>query len=346
MEVPCNLSSDVYEEVISNPTMDLEPRLFDYVKAKLMFKKNNVIPMMRPEDEYFIKPSDIKKIKEFIKKNNYDMKIFSDYVDVEKTKFMGDDLKNDYRFKRLQRKQQLDRQARKEKDNYNIIKNNYGMYQTDFAAATSRTTPQVKPNGESYGSETRFQEDCFFRHGNVPKMDSKYYVQPIKTSSMTYTSEPVSPDILQYNEPLNWGENYMASDDEKKINSVIGKVDSYKHKVIRGDRYESEMDLANKIVIPANVSKCQREVQNDYIAMPYMKGSGESDIDIDTYLRFGQTPSRAAKTLGYPNTSEFCFNYINDDMQKPEHSVSDRPYPTRMLNRINNKPKVNRDIMR
>lgn len=334
-----------YEEVVSNPTMGLEPRLFDYVKKKLMFKKHHVTPMMAPEDEYFIKPQDIKTIKDFIRRNNYNMKIFSDFVDVEKTKFREDDLKNDYRFERLRRKQQLDKQAQKEKDNYGIISNRYDMYSTDFASANSSTKPTRKQNDETYGNELRKGEIQFFTRGNSPRMNSKYEVQPPKISSITYEEVPVAPEI-QYNETLHYGTNLIDTTHMKKINQVIGNLDSYKHKIIRGDRYETEMDTVNKVVIPSNVTNCKREIENNYLAMPYFKSEGDSDVDIDTYLKFGQTPSRASKSLGYPNTSEYCFNYINDDMQKPEHTVNDRPYPTRLLNRVNNKKQaVNRDLM-
>jgi len=75
----------------------------------------------------------------------------------------------------------------------------------------------------------------------------------------------------------------------------------------------------------------------NHVNMP-LKNGKPSDMDADNYCRFGQTPSRSGKSLGYPNPVEHYFNYVSDDMQRPEHVVSNRPQDTRHLNKKEARP--------
>jgi len=72
------------------------------------------------------------------------------------------------------------------------------------------------------------------------------------------------------------------------------------------------------------------------------------DIDVENFLSFGDgNPScRAKKSLGYPNPVENMFDYIDDEMQNPDHCVIERGMPTRLLNKSFKEDNiVSREIM-
>jgi hypothetical protein len=100
----------------------------------------------------------------------------------------------------------------------------------------------------------------------------------------------------------------------------------------------NEMDLDHKVVLPNASCSEKRELENNYRAVPYMSGPGNRDIDVDTFVRFGSTPSRGAKSLGYPNPIEHYFDYISNDIQDPNHVVNRRGLPSRMFNKETARP--------
>lgn len=57
------------------------------------------------------------------------------------------------------------------------------------------------------------------------------------------------------------------------------------------------------------------------------------DIDVDTYVRFGTTPSRGAKSIGYPNPADHYFNFIDDSFQHPDNVVNSRGVDARAANK-------------
>jgi hypothetical protein len=76
-----------------------------------------------------------------------------------------------------------------------------------------------------------------------------------------------------------------------------------------------------------------------------MNGSKLKDVNIENYLCYGNTPSRSSKSLGYPNPVEHYFNYISDDISKPEHTVFEPGMPSRLYNKDTAKVYKNREIM-
>jgi hypothetical protein len=85
-------------------------------------------------------------------------------------------------------------------------------------------------------------------------------------------------------------------------------------------------------------------LENLYQGVHLAQGAGGVDaksftsVDIENYVKYG-VPTSKAKSLGFENPVEHYFQYIDDDIQKPEHVLFDRPADTRMANRKNVKPK-------
>ena len=70
------------------------------------------------------------------------------------------------------------------------------------------------------------------------------------------------------------------------------------------------------------------------------------DVNVANYLSIGEAPGPTSKkSFGYPSTFEHNFQYIDDDMQKPEHVVMERPFPTRIFNKTVARPKYQREIL-
>ena len=80
----------------------------------------------------------------------------------------------------------------------------------------------------------------------------------------------------------------------------------------------------------------------EYNAVPFMGSNNgfDRDIGVDTYMKFGTTPFRSGKSLGYPSTIEHSFNYISPDIQDPNHVVSERGIPSRGFNKMRNKRNI------
>jgi hypothetical protein len=66
------------------------------------------------------------------------------------------------------------------------------------------------------------------------------------------------------------------------------------------------------------------------------------NIDLENYVKYGY-PTSKARSLGYENPFEHQFQYIDDDIQNPDHVVFDRPTASRLDNKTQQKF-VKRDV--
>jgi len=287
----------------------LEGRQIEYVKKKLMYKKYNIIPLETPEQEYQITKQDLVKIRRYI--NKFGMSVFDDMVNVSGHKFRNDKLTDSFQIKRINRQNELKRNIKRKK---NIFTEDIG------------------------------EEFKFFRDGFHKPMKNKYKLNQPEYGDV-YFDEFHNECEVPMNELLHYGKNDIDKNYLTKVNEVIGNAKTYKSQLMSYQNPETSFDIESKMVLPNFQCNDKRENKIGYMSMPMMKF--DQDIDVDTYMRYGETPSRGSRSLGYPNPVDHYFSYINDDFQKPEHTVMDRGYPSRKLNKIYNKTgKVyKRDIM-
>lgn len=310
----------------------LDPRLMQYLEKKRHFEKHNVLPPASLEREYDISESDYIKIRAFMRG---DMKhyhnSYTDFVDPVGQKFPSSKMQKDPRFDRIKEKQRRDREAVTYRHNYGIMKDKYGMYDTDIASVSGDMFDvRIGVNSRDDARIKKLNE--YEENRNHPK--SGY------AKNLTY-HQPTRIDRT----PLRYGINSVNSQYDNEVSDIIGKLDSYQERYSKESYRPNEMIFDEKIVLPANNSSGKRETENRYQNVPIMHISGKKDIDVESFMKFGTAPTRASKSLGYPSTFENQFSYIDDDLQLPEHTVMERGIPSRSYNKKTARPKYERDIL-
>jgi hypothetical protein len=333
----------------------LEPRLMEYLKKKKLYKENGIeIENNITEKEFNIDKNDIIKIKNYlqgkkIKKNQS----HNDMIEPDVQNFPSEKLKTDSRLQKIKNKQQRDRDAIEQKNNYDVMARGYDMYRNDrkFASAygndfKSRFNPQVWMNNEK---NNNFDSDgSDFENENPNFLNKRSYSQEQNIDMKRRYSNPNiyknKPASIRYKDYMTRGCNEDLASNNYSLDNIIGKLDTYRENLVKHNRHdESDIDIS----IPSynNTNTNKREKENNYRAIPHMNGSKQRDVDIENYLCYGNGPSRGAKSLGYPNPAEHYFQYISDDISKPEHTVFEPGMPTRMHNKDTARPYKTRDIM-
>lgn len=315
----------------------LEPRLIEYLRKKKLYKNNNV-QCDSLEKEFDISKNDIARIKNYLSgkklKNNESHK---DMISPQVQNF--DENLGDKRLLKIKQKQQRDKEALEQKDNYDNIYRKYDMYRGDrqFASATgndfkSRFNPQVwlQNNVSDDGSDF---EDSNPNRIQVNDMRKRFSNQQNRTNKTAK---------IRYNDYMTYGSNQDLTTNNYSLDSIISKIDDYSENVEKNYK-KNEFDL--NLNMNMNINKNKREKENTHRNIPQMNGSKLKDINIENYLCYGNTPSRGSKSLGYPNPVEHYFNYISNDISKPEHTVFEPGMPSRIFNKDTAKVYKNREIM-
>lgn len=326
----------------------LEPRLQEYIKKKMYYKGNNIEPVVPAEKEFCISREDVKKIKAFMRgdRNLYQSSNQSQYhasedeYEPQPTVFLSTKLCNDRRFNKLKEKVQKNQEAIKMKDNLSEIsmyaQPRIGQYD-EYATNKDNSEHSRQMRSLDVFEEPQSVNSRDFEVGNRYSLTYKREHDP-----RVYNNVPVKPQ-LQYKSRLYYQdeETNMISnlDHNHNTEEIIGNMDRYGEYVERGYQNASDMDLENKVVIPNVACNNKRAYNtNRYNAVPYMGrriGKQErSDITSQTGIDMG-LPTRGAKSYGYENPFEHYFDYIRPEMQKPEHTVMERGFPSRQLNKVN-----------
>jgi hypothetical protein len=351
------------------PQSKLEPRLIEYLKKKKYYKENNIETHLI-EKEFNIDKNDIIKIRHYLngKKSKQDTE-HSDMVKPEAGMFESErlNLGNDKRLQKVVAKQQRHNDAIKQKNNSDVMSRGYDMYRDDrkFASAygddfKSRFNPQVwledsrKPiphdaNKRNIGNNN-------FDSGNVSDgsdfedsnpNDANPNANQIVDMRQRYTNPNIyknKPAKIRFKDYMTRGCNEDLATQNYSLDSIIGNLDTYTENLSKFQK-KNEMDLDMKVSIPGSGCSNKRDKENNYRAVPYMNGSKKKDVDIENYLCYGNGPSRGAKSLGYPNPAEHYFQYISDDISKPEHTVFEPGMPTRMNNKDTARRYKGRDVL-
>jgi hypothetical protein len=317
----------------------LEPRLIEYIKKKKYFQENG-IDVHNLERDFGISEMDMLRVRSYLRGDKKSNTKHEDLIDPTDADFPSAHLKKDTRFERMKVKQKRTKDAQTQRHNYGLINRGFDMFRDD------------RPFASAYGDDFRksdFHPDQWFQNSRKVAENEKmnenvaeiYNNKKSLSKSNVYNgSSKVHPKSL-YN-------GYVKSEiknDPHSVDAIIGELDSYKNRISKksNDMHsgsQNEMDFDYKIVMPNNRSSNKRECENNYRAVPFMQGDSIRDIDVDTYMRFGTTPSRGAKSLGYPNPAEHYFGYISNDIQDPNHVVMNRGLPSRELNKQEGKKKI------
>lgn len=296
----------------------LEPRLQEYLKKKSYFKKNHIKPDVNPEQEFSINEQDVKRLRAFMKGDkdlyNYKTQQRFDFDETEQPKFEFDPdevYKSDIRYQRFAKKMKRDKEAMKQR-------HCYGDMDEDYKRAFSQ--PDIgKWN------------------------DNRITDQRVSDERMMFMKDESPESIYKCDVPINPKRNYknkqkMIPIDREievnpRINSIIGQLDSYRTKPKPNYERTSEMDTDMKMVIP-NVRNNKKILNSSsYRSIPFVGRGGDlRDIAKEDHLRYSE-PTHLSKSFGYPNATEHYFDYIDSDIQDPDHVVFERGTNTRLANR-------------
>lgn len=297
-----------YQSCERDDDIQLEPRLSEFLKKKKYFA-NNRIEMHNIEKEYDITERDMMKIRAYMRgdKKQNNNSTYSDMIDPSEADFPSSKFKKDARLDRIKKKQKTEESAQTQRHNYGLINRGYDMYRNDrpFASACGDDFKGNFHPNEWFNKNSRHDD---YNNPHIAQVQ-----QNRKSFARTNT----------YVNPKSRNNGYLQNEaiienDPHSIDAIIGNLDSYRTRV------DSSYD---------NYRGGKREVENVYREVPYRMTPKERDIEVDTYVRFGSTPSRNGKSLGYPNPMEHYFDYISGDIQHPDHVVNRRGAPSRLLNK-------------
>jgi hypothetical protein len=312
-----------YYDCNQNDELMIEPRLTEYIKKKKFYKENRIDSEFL-DKQFSITKGDIVKINEYLKGNksalNSNKNSYDDFIDPSKASFPSSEFKKDPRFDRIKAKQQKESDANEQRHDYNVISKSYDMYRNDrpFASAI----------GDDF-RKSEFNPNDWLKNSNDEMIDEYNRNQKPPKESFSKNNTYTNPKS-SYNSYLS--KNSTINSDTHTIDAIIGSLNSYSN---RDNQYENYSRRREN----------RGENENGYRPVPFIQGgqnemtnSLNKDIEVDTYMRFGTTPLRAGKSLGYKSTAEHSFSFIDSDIQNPDHVVMDRGIPSRSFNKETARP--------
>jgi hypothetical protein len=204
-------------------------------------------------------------------------------------------------------------------------------------------------NGRENKQSNMFQDDAMFMLDSRDFVNNDNMLKSRKSSRQTYKHNIPHVQNDLYLPPQQLTNSRRSKfdnpiDHNPVFEEIIGNTNSYRKKINRAEMQMNEnsfMDLDSKVIIPRMNSKKDSN-ENKYTGMPFMNGELR-DVDIESSMRTGSTTSKA-KTNGYRNPFEHYFQYIDGEIQRPEHIVFERGMPTRLLNKEFSKKTKKREI--
>jgi hypothetical protein len=361
------------DQAMCNTGISLEPRLQEYLNKKEYCDKHNVKPVIPLEKEYMITDEDRKFLRVYITngKNLYSASLASqpkvgmEVVQALDTSFPSSKFKPDKRMERMKEKQRRDKEAIKQRHNYDDYVfgpgKNSRYEENDIMFDSLNGDTKNNSNLQSQREKVNdiydapiFLDSRDFDLNNPyslnykPDRLTKKHVEPATQYKHSYYPENMpTSDMTENGCRQNIKKPCLPHD--ANVDKIIGNLDSYVDHTNTIYQHSAEMDINQKVARPAfgTRGKCYYNT-SQYQPIPYMGAKeGLKDINASNSLQCGY-PTRGAKSYGYKNPSEHYFDYINDDLQKPEHTVL--PFPrggiqTRNDNHGRTRPVYQREIL-
>lgn len=333
-----------------NNGMYLEPRLQEYIKKKICYKKNRINPVVPLEQEFNISREDMKRLKDFKSgdKDIYNHKTQDKYmekIDGPYFEFDPDEVyKSDPRYHRFIKKKKRDKEAMRQRHNYGLEEDYENAFSpiTDFMNENTRLTDMTDNNLNNIN----FREDPNLLDGRDFNLNlnskrirtvNKYECKNPRISERSYSELPQYTPRTSFRNRIYPMQNNRAQefpiDHNPRMREIIGELDSYGNKINSTYEHTLEMDTDNKVVIP-NVTSNGKKMLNSssYRPVPYI-GRAEGIRDVLTECEImNSLPTRGSKSYGYFNPVEHYYDYISNDIQDPDHVVFEPGISTRLDN--------------
>jgi hypothetical protein len=337
------------DEAFNIETIQLEPRLQEYLRKKKFNEENDIEPSISVEQQFCITPFDLKMIKRHKqgKTKTYTSKRMSKnphFVKANTDSFESDiDFKNDPRYQRLQRKMQSHKDARTRMNNLSGINEEYTIFhESNPYDMNPEKIPRkiAKPFESSDNDDLSVDEnDCSLmmdsrdlvlapsRMGKKNDARGQYCYNPnnkAKNPNSYHHTPKIAYKQIVTPYQVNGGLKHS-----RYVKDVIGNLDTYnKHLSNTYDYIQSDADLDTKTFTPGHRSNSRREMQSGYQAVPYQYGNGLPDVSLEDSLR-GTDRDSKKKSIGFRNPFEHQFDYISSDISSADHSVQMWPENTR-----------------
>ena len=342
--------------------LNLEPRLIEYLKRRKYYEENNIDSTVSLEKQYMITKHDMNIIKKYLnnepqsesdeetENNGYrKVKNYDHMIEVSQCKFPSSQI-HDPRLDRINKKMQKEKEANLYRGNTVNLRENYDMYDRNFSSTTSKDFSQEfsLDNIINEMNDVKLTNYNAYDKNKPEYFKSSYQVNNNhnqQNQNKLYHNQPK----IDYNQRLYYEQQREVRNNNfnsiKDLTNVLNlNQKSYRQPQLPKYAYESKLDVDNKVVLPSN--NCRKaNVENLYKNVESMTGGKLRDVDIENYIKYGGygNTSSKARSMGWDNPVEHYFQYIDDDIQAPEHVVNDRPYPSRLENREHIKQKT-RDI--
>jgi hypothetical protein len=323
-----------WDENNSNDEPKLESRLIEFLK-KRKYCKENKIDTSNLNKEFMITDFDIGTIKAFMKGDKIKYSnTHSDYIDLSQSSFPSSNFKKDKRFENIKNKQKKETDAQNQRHDYMMISKSYDMYRDDrqFASATGNdfTKSSFNPNqwmNGTNGTNGTNETDKISNVNGINNLDEQ-------NKWMNLDNDHIENNKWsQFNE--NVKQNKINNQNYKNKKGYLDKnkqryCDNKQQSDLNNNQNINSQGIYNTYLSSDTTVQSDKNTVDEFISN-LENINKTQDVDIDTYVKFGNTPFRAGKSLGYPTVMEHSFSYISPDIQN--HTVMNRGIPSRMFNK-------------
>ena len=317
-----------FDQAFDIGTIQLEPRLQEYIRRKRSNEENDVLPPIPEEQEFCITPYDLKIIKRYTqgKKNLYSGKNLASnpcFVKPDSNQFATNDFKSDPRYQRLKKKMRSHKQARAQISDLSQMDDEYTIF---HQSNPYDARPDHKPSHIS-------------KPYDQPADDANAFM--LNSRDMSRQTHCFNPSKYHHTPEISYRQRLVPQAIDgglahsRDTNDVIGNMDMYQRHLNQTYEYvddQTDHELAGQPFVSHARNQTQREMQPNYQSVPFMYGNGMPDISVADSLRGGYRDS-SKKSVGYRNPFENQFDYISKDISDPNHTVQMWPQNSRGHNK-------------
>ena len=323
---------DDQNKTSQNNIFQLEPRLQEYLNRKRFFKKNS-IDSKTLEREYQITKRDRDIIVAYLSKNkakqaDLSQDLYCEYVNKpkeEKPLTSKELMQKDPRFQRLRNKMAKEKAANNVREDISNLSRNYDLFaNTEYASmggnfAIETQKPEVYDEFTNEDSELNevFKSPLDSRSVNNNSRNLDYNNEYFIDNNIDPLLNKHKQSNIQYNQVVYNNQYNSYQKHQPSLDNISSELSSYQKKINKSiDDYNSDRYYNNNIL---NTNSCKKE--------PELR-----DVNIENYVKYGY-PTSKNKSIGRENPAEHYFQYIDPDIQDPDHVCFERPQLSRLANK-------------
>ena len=329
----------------SNNIFILEPRLQEYLNRKRFFKQNS-IDSKTLEREYQITGKDRDIIKAYLSKNkalqqDLTRELHCDFVKMPPKKEVltsKELVQMDPRFQRLKNKMAKEKAAQNIKEDISNLSRNYDLFaNTGYASMGGNFAIETREDNDIeqvYISPLDRQDRTINNTSRNLEYNNKYFIDDnIDPLLRKHKSSNIQYNQVAYDNQYNSYQKHQPS-----LDNISQDIDKYQKKINRSiDDYNSDRYYNNNVL---NNNPCKKAQQIDLYSNGTELTGDLRDVNIENYVKYGY-PTSKNKSLGRENPASHYFQYIDPDIQDPDHVCFERPQMSRLSNKQSVRYKFN-----